>query len=467
MRPMLMPPSRRAASRKRSRRRRWRRVAGTLLVLAIAVCAAFALRLYWRRAALESTIKRGLAALASADSPTALVDALDRWEEQTASRWHHRRDDLLVQLLSEHPLHDVRVRTLLTRVTGADYGDRREDWQQWIDTRERLKRGEQPQVSRRQRVKLKQLWEAPIGLTAWFTTIIPLDGQVYVASLGSAFEDVSDAADGIVRVDGTTGDATLLFQPTEGHLRDVLGIAAGQRCLFATCRNGYVYCVDSAGTLRWTSNIDSPPAGPPLSLDINVDGVCDVIVPTSSGRVIALSGRNGRTVWTTSVATGTSAANALGVVLAAGAVIDDSNHDILATFPGGEACVLAARSGRARWHGTFNAGSSAGPLVYSGPPGSGPPAYVADHAARVWSLDRAGGALTTVPAWNLLAHRDEGIIAAPRTLSRNDRPPTIIACPTGWRAGRTGLRLRGRAGCPPLALFTRWYDPRHASRRRH
>ena len=346
-----------------------------LLVLAVGACAA---RWYWRRAGLAWSVQRGLKLLTGADSVTELAAALDEWENQTSPRWHHRRNDLIVHLFSDCSLEDGRIRALLTRVSGADYADRLEDWQRWFETRQRLRRGEQPKVKAKQRVRLKLRWKAPVGLTAWFTTIIPLDGQIYLASLGASFDDESDTADGIVRVDGQSGSAALIFQPPDGRPRDVLGIAAGEECLFAACRGGFVYCVTLDGTPRWKSRTGGTLAGPPLALDINEDGVTDVMVPMSDGRVVALSGRNGNTVWV-APAPGRSRARGgagrePGAALAAGKVIDDTCRDVIATTPDGNIRVLAASNGKLRWQGALAAGTLAGPVVCAGQAGGGPPA---------------------------------------------------------------------------------------------
>jgi outer membrane protein assembly factor BamB len=417
----------------------------TVLVLTLSLAVIGALLgtgWYWRYSSVSWTVERGLALLAAAQTPAATVAALDEWERQTGRDWDERRDELIVHLFARCPLKDRRIRLLLTRAAGADYGERVEDWKRWLETRARLRRGEQPKVSARERIALHSRWQAAVGLTAWFTTIIPLDGQIYVASLGASFEEENGAADGIVRVDGQTGESQLIFRPPDGRLRDVLGLAAGDDCLFAACRNGYVYCVQPDGTLRWKTRIGESISGPPLSLDVNRDDVTDVMAVTSDGKVVALSGRNGSTIWATS---GGRAAGLrrdwqreLGTTLAAGRLIDGAHADLVVTSPTGGLRVLAARNGTLRWKGTLATGALAGPVVCSGRSGGGPPTFVADRDARVWSVVRSGSTLEAVPAWDLMTWSGEGIVAALRTLAGADRPPLILASPTGSYSERRG-----------------------------
>jgi outer membrane protein assembly factor BamB len=146
------------------------------------------------------------------------------------------------------------VRRLLTHVTGVDYGDRAPDWERWLQARKRLANGQQPSIPPRERVDLSERWTARIGLTSFFSTLIPLDGRIYASSLGAAFDDPADRADGVVRIDGRSGEALLIFEPPEKGPRDILGIAYADNTVFAACRNGFVYALELDGRLRWKSN---------------------------------------------------------------------------------------------------------------------------------------------------------------------------------------------------------------------
>ena len=413
---------------------RWRLVAATA-ILALALTGVFGIYFYWRRTSLHWAITRGLELLEPANTPLRAAAVLDEWENETAGRWHNRRDELARRLFTDYPLTDERVRRLLTRVTGADNGQRREDWKEWLDTQRRLQAGKPP----KDRLRFDKLWEAPAGLTAWFSTILPLDGQIYVASLGTTFGSEHDPADGVVRVDGRTGAAALIFSPPDGGVRDVLGIAAGNRCLFAACRNGFVYCISPDGELKWSARAGGMLAGGPLSADLDGNGTLDVLVMREDGKVLALNGQTGKSFWTSQAPRhavknkpGTEAL--CGATLALGPLLG-GERDIIATTVDGTLRVLNARNGSTRWEDLLGSGLLAG-AICGQRDAAGPPAYVGDRGARVWMLARSGGTLKLVPGGDLLHWSDDSLIAGLRTVMTAGQPPLLVACPTGAYSGR-------------------------------
>ncbi|MCK4342892.1 MAG: PQQ-like beta-propeller repeat protein [Phycisphaerae bacterium] len=410
-----------------------------VLVLAVGVLGG---RWYLSKHSLDGHVRRGLELLAQADSPREIRAALEIWENETRPAWQPRTDELVTHLYSNYPLEDQNARRLLTYVSGADYGDRHADWRRWYETRRRLREGLPPRVSRNERVKLEFRWTAPVGLTAWFTTIIPLDGQIYVASLGARFDDARDIADGVVRVDGATGQSELLFSPPDRPgrgPRDVVGIAAGDDCLFVGCLNGTVYCITPDGQTQWNTHVGSPVVGPPLAVDFNRDELTDVIVATRAGKVVALSGRTGRTAWVSDVARPPAGASMLGVTLALADVQPGHGTELVVTTPRGVVEVLAVRNGRSGWRREFAAGTVAGAVCRGGALEHGLPAFVGDRAARVWALMNSGQTLEAVP-WSVPAlRREETLIAGLRTLREPpEGAPLLLACPTGDYAGRRG-----------------------------
>ncbi len=403
-----------------------------IAALATVTAAAFAIRGYWRRTTLDRAMRHGLEMLAPADTAPAILAALDAWEGQTGPRWQTRRDDLITHILKNYPLSDQRVRTLLTRISGADFGARREDWSRWLNARPEARAGAASAVPRRERVRLARRWQAPVGLTAWFSTIIPLDGQIYVASLGNALGRPDDPANGIVRVSGIDGTANLIFSPPSTGVTDVLGISAGDNCLFATCADGAIYCVEPDGALRWRVHTGGPLGSVPLTCDFNRDGVPDVIAARQSGHVVAVSGRTGRTAWTTSPVDPIEAPR--GDIVAATvtlALISSGGEDhILVATPDGWLRVLSARTGAVRWRGLLPAGALAAPLACDTRRRGGPCAFVADRAARVWGLIATSSGFELVGQWNLRIHGQETVIAGLRALAQPDGPPWVVACPT-------------------------------------
>jgi outer membrane protein assembly factor BamB len=429
-------------------------------------------RWYLTRRSLTWQVRRGLEALEAADTPQKLRGALERWDAETRAAWEPRLEEFITLLYRDYPLEDQRVRLLLTCVAGADYGDRREDWQRWYEARRRLRHGLPPFVARKETVALKPRWVAPVGLTAWFTTILPLDGQIYVASLGADFDGGPDAADGVVRVDGASGSAELWFMPPPEHRgpRDVIGIAAGDEGLFVGCHNGSVYYVDATARVLWHVHVGDPIAAPPLAVDTNLDGVTDVVVVTRAGKVLALSGHQGKTAWVASVARPAVGQTLLGATLALGPprrIRGQAEPELIVTLPPGQIDVLSLRTGKSLWRQELAAGTVAGAICTAEPPTPGPPAYVGDRSASIWSLVNAGPNLEAVRWQALATRRDETLVAGLRTLgiepaggspaagSAEDglAAPLILACVTGDYGGR-------RAGVCALApTGQRWRLP--------
>lgn len=426
----------------------------------------WAARWYLTRRSLAWQVRRGLEELEAADTPQKLRDALDRWDAETRRTWEPCLDAFITLLFRDYPLEDQRIRLLLCRVAGANYGNRRVDWQRWYDDRRRRRQGLPAQVARKEAVTLKPRWVAPVGLTAWFTTILPLDGQIYVASLGASFDDALDAADGVVRVDGVSGVSELLFMPPSEHRgpRDVIGIAAGDEGLFAACYNGTVYYIDAQGGTLWHVHAGDPIVAPPLAADTNLDGITDVIIATQGGKVMALNGRQGKTSWVASVARPAAGQKLLGATLALGNVMGQAEPELLVTMPPGQIEVLALRTGRSLWRHDLAAGNVAGAICGAGRPaaaGSEPSAYAGDRAACIWSLVNVGRSLEAVRWQALATRRDETLVAGLRTLrmagggaqGSTTASSLLLACLTGdYTAGRGAL-------CALLAEGEYWRLP--------
>ena len=433
---------------------RWlalRRLGVLSLVVLLLVGAVQVGRWYLRTRSLQWQVRRAFALLDQADSRGTVHEALAQWERETRPAWEPRRDEFIAHLFTRADLADARVRLLLSRVAGADYGDRRADWERWYQTRQRLRAGQPPTVSRSERIKLEPRWSAPIGLTGWFTTILPMDGAIYVASLGADFDDAQDPSDGIVRVDGMSGTSELIFTPPSPigrGPRDVIGIAAGTNCMYAGCANGFVYCVEPGGQLRWETHVASAVEGPPLSIDFNDDGTDDVVVITRNAEVVALSGKTGRTVWVAKVGDPPAGASLLGATLTLGDVLAGQGDEIVATTPRGDVAVIAARNGRLRWQTRLDAGSLAGAVCRASQRVQGPPVYVGDSGAWLWSLVHAGQSLEAVYWGTLTWDPADTQIAGLRTLrSEPEGQPILIACSTGeYERGRAAVSALSAVG---------------------
>ncbi len=439
-------------------RRSPRRLAYALLAVVGVVAAGVLIWQVMIGRGVEVQVRKGVALLERAGTVAETRAALAAWASDMRAALGARETQLLRLLCTEASLADPHRRLLLVYLTNADYGARVEAWQRWLATRERVADGQQPRPPRAERVNLEPRWEAPVGLTAWFSTIIPLEGQIYVASLGTAFDRDDDQADGVVRVDGRTGASAMLFVPPArdgSGPRDVVGLAAGDACLFVACYNGYVYCIDPDGGTVWRLHAGAPIVAPPLALDFNGDDRTDVVVVTEAGKAVAASGETGKTAWVHDVFEPAPAEDVLGATLAVGDVLGDGGLEIVVTVPSGVVDVLDARTGRTRSRHSLGLGTVAGVVCGNGA-AHGVPAHVGDRAAGVWALTTGEDGVVPV-LWSALGMRGgETLVAGLRALHREpNEPPVVLACPTGTYGDAlgsvcaltaTGLRWRWGAG---------------------
>lgn len=414
-----------------------------LATLVIVLVGGWFLGRWWlARYRIQYSIDYGLRLLEQVASPDEVPAQLAHWEQQTAQYWQHRPDALISALYSSGRLADWRTRALLACVSGADYRDRREDWERWYESRRRLQAGKAPEVPRRDRVTLEPLWRAPVGLTGWFSTIIPLDGQIYVGSLGAAVGVPDDPGDGVVRVDGLNGEAALLFSPPDREPRDVLGIARSDDGLFVACRNAFVYNVALDGELLWRCYAVSTIVSAPLSVDLNDDDVLDAIVVTEAGTVVAISGRTGNTPWVRQLPGGPPATTAptalVQAALAAGDLLPAAGLELLVTTADGDLYVLSARDGRVLWQYGVAPGLFSTPVVFGGAADGQTCAIVADGNAGIWGLVRSGNGLLAHRRWTVGVRRGERVDAGLRTTFQTGEPSPYVIAATSRPNGTPG-----------------------------
>ena len=101
--------------------------AGLLLIGAIATAGVFAGR-YLQHRSYAWQLQQGRALVAAADTAGRRREALDDWWQRVAPRLAGRERGLVEHVMSTGQITDYRARLMLTRATGADYGDRTADW---------------------------------------------------------------------------------------------------------------------------------------------------------------------------------------------------------------------------------------------------------------------------------------------------------------------------------------------------
>jgi hypothetical protein len=378
--------------------------------------------LIWR--ATQWVVREGEAIIQPAAGPGDLDASVRRWVEKTQATWPRDLDALVDALYAVGPAGSPAVRAMLERVARVNYGDRDGDWERWHENRESYTGDAAPSVGSRERVALKPRWKTAVGLTGWFSSILVLDKQVFVSSLGSALEDPNDLDDGVVLIDGTTGKPELIPSPVFDGARDVLGLSAGDDRIFAVCRNGVVFAIDREGHQQWVQRLKGAALGPPMSLDINQDGVVDVLVVTRGGRVEALDGSRHTTLWTSRELS--PGLQALGAVLSRGA-----GRDVWVTLPDGAVALLDGRTGKERAVHQQPPGTLGGVVTDGlGLTGGASGAWFADRYGRLWSAAGNRQPPTFLPA-SPPAGDGLTLIAAARTIQRKlGEQPLLLLCPT-------------------------------------
>lgn len=430
------------AVRARARRRRW--VLGVVTLLTL-VGVFFGARHLWRRISLGWQVDRAVRMLSGVQRWEDLDGALMQWEAATRGNWADREPALIEHLVEHENLADPHIRTLLTWLTGCDYGARQADWRRWEAAAKHI--AADTSITTR-RLSLGARWAVPVGLTAWFSSILPLDGQVFVSSLGTAFDDATDEADGIVRVDASKGESEIFYVSSGSGrgARDIIGIGAAPGGLFIADQRGFVSFVERGGQVAWSKQVGAPMCGAPLVVDFNENGVPDAIVVTRAGNIVALSGQGGATVWVTPLATPPRPdAVGLGATLTLARPRVDGPRVVVATSPGGELAVVGVRDGRLLWRETWGAGLLPGACCVRGPRGADV-IYVVDGVGELWELVPTAGGFERLFVHSLLRHPDETVIAGPRSVTlKSDEPPAILVCLSGDYATRRGAVAAVRA----------------------
>lgn len=420
---------------------------GVLLVLLAIVVAVIVGYMLWKRARVRWALDQGVALLGEIRPGEEQIVALDRWERLTDEAWQSDPDYLVSIAVSDGRQADPRVRALLARATGVDFGADERAWRRWQQNQRRLERGRPPRVPYRQRVRMKPAWTTPIGLTAWYSPILPIDGQIYIGSLGTQRGGQGDVADGVVRVDGQTGASTLIFQPEDGG--DVLGLAAGDECLFVALRDGALYAMDTDGEPRWRANAGAPLASIPLSVDINRNGTLDVIVVTQEAEVLAFSGVQGNTVWRRALA-GAVVADAdspdrldVRATLALMRRGADTPPCLLVTLAEGTIALLDPARGRITWQAHLGESAVAGAVTDGVGGTNGPRAYLGSVRERLWALASVDEAYEALPMWSLALQSTTAMMASPRLLRpEDDALPDLLACTAGVSGSAPGRLCR-------------------------
>jgi outer membrane protein assembly factor BamB len=147
------------------------------------------------------------------------------------------------------------------------------------------------------RESLNLKWKKKVGLTTYRTTIQNVGKYVFVPSNGKDSKGQIDFLDGVHVLDGKTG--ALVSQLVVGKFgdRDVNGVAVSStKIVFGTDEN-YLAAYDWNFKILWVVKAGGDFEGSPVLLSLNSEDELDVVAATEAGEIIAVDGKTGDIIW--------------------------------------------------------------------------------------------------------------------------------------------------------------------------
>jgi len=144
-------------------------------------------------------------------------------------------------------------------------------------------------------------WKRKIGATTYRNTLHYFDGHIIVGSNGRSTKEFSDQMDGVYILNAKTGLVDKHIKIKGRHDNDVTGIALSHSRLYFGSDNNHVYAYDWNYHKVWSKDLGSDIESAPSLEDINADGILDVIIGTEDGRMMVLNGQDGQAFWSIQV----------------------------------------------------------------------------------------------------------------------------------------------------------------------
>lgn len=141
------------------------------------------------------------------------------------------------------------------------------------------------------------LWKTRPGLTHYRSSIAFQNGVLVMPSCGQSFSSLTDESDGVYAMSPDTGKVLFKFSKKSDSDKDVNGIAATSERIFASSDDNTLYAINWRGEEVWATKAGGDIECSPALEDFNGDGVLDVCFTTESGEVAALDGKDGTYLW--------------------------------------------------------------------------------------------------------------------------------------------------------------------------
>lgn len=409
-------------------------IAGACLLLGL--LGWWSLQAYRLRWAIDDALQT----IGNVESVEERAVALRIWEQRTAPYWRGGRADLVEALLQRRPDQIPAVRDLLGYLTEANFANRIDDWQRWARNKADLERGRNLTVVRRERVQVDPLWRVPIGRVTPNCTLMVLNAEILLITRGEQIGQ-ADAYDGILRIDGQSRQADYFYTAPEDDATQVVGFTLVDRTLAAVTDRGTLFRLAQDGAPQGgVLPLGARPCSAPLAIDTNSDGATDVVVVTSAGNVIAMSGASGRTPWVTALprferdeAPGAPETQAW---LASGDLLESAGREIFVTTLSGRVYVLSARDGRVLWQQDLGAPLDGPALVFDTAEDGHFAAVLGDGARFLWHFERRGDRLDAFRFTRNGLSSTAALHLAPRTLEQPDGAPPLLIIGSANADGR-------------------------------
>jgi outer membrane protein assembly factor BamB len=206
-----------------------------------------------------------------------------------------------------------------------------------------------PPSERPVEVPLPHLWRVPVGRTDQQTTMAVVGETVLIGTHGGSFEALDEAADGVYLIDGATGHTIrMIASPGRGR-RDVNGIAVDAGRVFFSTGNGQVVAARLDGKVLWAQPLGSEALAAPTLVEVNADGTLDVVVGDQAGRIHALNGRTGASLWSRSLQSTATTQPAIEAGVAAADLDGDGTTELVIGSCDGAVTALRASTGQTMW----------------------------------------------------------------------------------------------------------------------
>jgi len=146
--------------------------------------------------------------------------------------------------------------------------------------------------------KFNLKWKKNIGVTTYRTNMILSGGVLFIGSNGEDRNLDLDELDGVYALDAKTGAVKWHFQPELIGDNDVNGLAVSDNYIYFGTDNYYFFCIDKiSGELIWKKQTPSDVESTPALAFIDGDRTADVIYSVENNGIYARSGSSGEMLW--------------------------------------------------------------------------------------------------------------------------------------------------------------------------